>query len=218
MFRLTSLLAACAGIAAVFAAPAAELEKRTETITTSTTGTYDGYYFSNYIESGTGATLTLGSGTYSLKWTTASQDVVSGIGWATGSARTITYTGSLSATGDSLLALYGWTTGPLVEYYVIETYGTYNPGSGGTHKGTVTSDGGVYDIYEVVRSNAPSIQGTATFNQYLSIRQSKRTSGTITFANHIAAWKAVGMNLGTYNYQIMATEGYESSGSSSITL
>lgn len=107
--------------------------------------------------------------------------------------RTIGYTGSISASGDSLLALYGWTTSPLVEYYVIETYGTYNPGSAGTHKGTVVSDGATYDIYEVVRSNAPSIQGTATFNQYLSIRQSKRTSGTITFQNHITAWANVGL-------------------------
>ncbi|KUI65034.1 Endo-1,4-beta-xylanase B [Cytospora mali] len=225
MLSLRNFLVAIAGAAAVLAAPTdvakrgpTELAARSETITTSTTGTYGGYYFSCYIESDTGATMTIGTGTYSLTWSSSSTDVVAGIGWSTGSARTVSYTGSLSASGDSLIALYGWTTSPLVEYYVIETYGTYNPGSAGTHKGTVTSDGATYDIYEVVRSNAPSIQGTQTFNQYLSIRQSKRTSGTITFQNHITAWKNLGLSLGTYNYQIMATEGYESSGSSSITI
>lgn len=49
------------------------------------------------------------------------------------------------------------------------------------------------DLYEVVRSDAPSIEGTSTFNQYLSIRQSQRTSGTITFANHVQGWADVGM-------------------------
>jgi len=217
MVCLNSLLVASMSVAAAFAAPH-ELAPRDTIVTTSTTGTTGGYYYSNYIESGTGVTMDIGTGTYSLTWTTAAEDVVAGIGWSTGAVRTIAYTGSLSATGDSLLALYGWTTSPLVEYYVIETYGTYNPGSAGTLKGTVTSDGSVYDIYEVVRTDAPSIEGTATFNQYLSIRQTKRTSGTITLATHFDAWAALGMDLGTFNYQIMATEGYESSGTSSITI
>lgn len=86
MVCLNSLLVTSMGLVAALAAPT-ELVPRDTIVTTSKTGTAGGYWYSNYIESGTGVTMDIGTGTYKLTWTTAAQDVVSGIGWQTGAIR-----------------------------------------------------------------------------------------------------------------------------------
>ena len=80
--------------AGVFAAPkrlgGTELPQLAarQSLTQGATGTNNGFYYSFYIETQTGATYTNGAdGEYSLTWTTDAIDVGGGKGWETGSAR-----------------------------------------------------------------------------------------------------------------------------------
>ncbi|EMD00082.1 glycoside hydrolase family 11 protein [Baudoinia panamericana UAMH 10762] len=148
----------------------------------------------NYVQNYNGNlgqfTYNLAQGTYSMYWQNGvSNDFVVGLGWSTGAARSITYSATYNAASSgSFLSVYGWINSPQAEYYIVENYGNYNPCSGATSLGTVYSDGATYNVCTDTRTNQPSITGTSTFKQYWSVRQSKRSSGTVTTGNHFAYW------------------------------
>lgn len=197
-----------------------------QTVCSNQTGTNNGFFYSFFLSSGSACmtmTSNFGGGNYSMSWSLGSSgDMVGGKGWNPGSTtRVVGYNaGNFSPGSNGYLALYGWSTNPLVEYYVVDAHGPFTPPGGGAQSlGTVSSDGGTYNIYKVSKSG-PNIQGNGPFTQYWSVRTSNRGLGsnnTITFNNHVRAWASHGMNLGTMNYQIMATEGFGSNGSSNVT-
>ncbi|KAK5659910.1 hypothetical protein OQA88_13374 [Cercophora sp. LCS_1] len=219
MVALSTLFLAALSATGALAAPG-ELPglQRRQTLTSSATGTHNGYYFSFWTDGAGSVRYTNeAGGQYSCSWS-GNGNWVGGKGWNPGTARTINYTANYSPNGNSYLAVYGWTKNPLIEYYVIENFGTYNPSSGATRYGQVTTDGDTYDIYRSQRVNQPSIEGTKTFYQYWSVRRNKRSGGTVNMANHFNAWAAAGLPLGTHDYQIVATEGYFSSGSATVNV
>ncbi|PGG99933.1 hypothetical protein AJ79_08370 [Helicocarpus griseus UAMH5409] len=182
------------------------------------TGTHDGYFYSYWTDGGGNVQFTNGpGGQYSVEWQNTG-NFVGGKGWNPGASREITYSGTWNPQGNSYVAVYGWTQNPLIEYYVVDSFSTYDPSSGTEQLGSVEVDGDTYKIFRTQRVNQPSIEGTATFYQFWSVRSNHRVGGTVNVQAHFDAWASSGLQLGTHNYQIVATEGYQSSGSASITV
>jgi endo-1,4-beta-xylanase len=157
--------------------------------------------------SGSGGCLTTygSSAAFSANWNN-SGDFLARVGLSLGSNKTYDQFGTFgvdfaetksgSGGGYSSIGVYGWSVSPLVEWYVTED--SYNgQGTNGTKKGTFTIDGeGTYNVYQRMQNNQPSIQGTASFPQFISIRTSARTCGHISLTKHFEAWKGFGMTLG----------------------
>jgi endo-1,4-beta-xylanase len=134
-----------------------------------------------------------------------------------GSSHSIGYNiGSLSGSYNNF-SIYGWTTSPLIEYYVCEK-GSVS----GTFVNSISSDGHTYNFYKHQQINQPSIQGNATFWQYLDNwgGAALGANNSVTTANHINNWKSHGgQGFGTFNLQILEVEAFGTkSGSCNATV
>ncbi|KAJ4411747.1 hypothetical protein N0V85_003764 [Neurospora sp. IMI 360204] len=133
IYLLTGLLAVSVAIIGVASAPAAN------------------YFWSNWSDGKPKLTVKNGAeGKFDVTWSGDKGNFVIGKGWNPGSSKNVTYTSTFSPTagGNAYLAIYGWTTSPLVEYYIIEAHGDHHPSDNPEAKilGNVTSDGGTYQI------------------------------------------------------------------------
>lgn len=231
------LIAVLAGLAGAGCTPAAILAPSpapganaataaADEVCSNRTGQTGAYFYTFWKNGGEACMDLLGGGRYAARYRLGrGENLVAGLGWRTGSeSRSVGYRAAAFEAGtNSYLTLYGWSVDPLVEYYVIDDWGSAftPPGPGAAPLGTVESDGGTYRIYRTLRVRQPSIRGTATFAQYWSVRTERRPLGAdnrISFANHVAAWHRHGLRLGRMDYQVMATEGFGSNGASDISV
>ncbi len=191
-----------------------------EPLTSNGMGLHEGYNYELWMDVGGGeGSMTLNEGgAYSCQWTDA-QNVLFRTGKKFDSTQTHDELGEISLeygaeyfpNGNSYLCVYGWSVDPLVEFYVVESWGSWRP-PGAESKGTIEVDGGTYDVYETTRFNQPSIQGTQTFQQYWSVRTERKTEGTVSVSEHIKVWENMGMTLGNIYEVALCVEGYQSSG------
>nr|CAB93667.1 endoxylanase [Ruminococcus flavefaciens] len=129
--------------------------------------------------------------------------------------------------GNSYMCIYGWTRNPLMEYYIVEGWGDWEPpGNDGVDNfGTATIDGRTYKIRKSMRYNQPSIEGTKTFPQYWSVRTSSGSRNnttnymkdSVTVSAHFDAWSKAGLDMSGTLYEVsLNIEGYRSNGSANV--
>jgi len=100
----------------------------------------------------------------------------------------------------SYIGLYGWSTNPCVEWYIVEDSLATMPISpyNSSQKGTATIDGESYKFYSnnTNGTGGSRCSGVSSWLQFWSVRQKARQCGTITVTDHFDGWKAANMTMG----------------------
>ncbi|WP_051456488.1 glycoside hydrolase family 11 protein [Ruminococcus flavefaciens] len=200
-----------------------------------TRGNIGGYDYEMWNQNGQGqASMNPGAGSFTCSWSNI-ENFLARMGKNYDSQKknykafgniVLTYDVEYTPRGNSYMCVYGWTRNPLMEYYIVEGWGDWRPpGNDGEVKGTVSANGNTYDIRKTMRYNQPSLDGTATFPQYWSVRQTSGSAnnqtnymkGTIDVTKHFDAWSAAGLDMSGTLYEVsLNIEGYRSNGSANV--
>ena len=145
----------------------------TQIFTENITGSADGYDYELWKDEGdTEFRVEPGGGTFSCEWSNINNALFRR-GQKFDCTQTYQEMGNIMVDygvdyqpiGNSYMCVYGWTREPLIEFYIIESWGSWRPPGAPFPVGTVTVDGETYDIYKTTRYEQPSIDGTQTFDQ-----------------------------------------------------
>lgn len=100
--------------------------------------------------------------------------------------RPISYSAAFNVSGNAYLSIYGWSADLRNEYHIVESFGSYDPGStpGAQKLGSLSSDGGTYDLYRTQSVNQTSIQGTLA-QSLLSTTSTRGVSAPSTLIHSI---------------------------------
>jgi endo-1,4-beta-xylanase len=196
----------------------------------NTKGTVSGgYSYELWAEgSGTGCMTVHGvNAAYSATWNNV-EDFLARVGLQFDQTKTPAQIGTISSdfaetktasSGLVYVGIYGWTVNPLVEYYILDDWGSTKPadtasdGTPRTKAGTIEVDGETYDVYTHERVNKPAITGdNKTFQQYFSIRRTARTCGHISISEHFSKWGGLGLSLGKLVEATLLLEAQNGSG------
>ncbi|KAK7189957.1 hypothetical protein DPSP01_013418 [Paraphaeosphaeria sporulosa] len=154
----------------------------------------------------------LAAGRFTLDWILgAGGNFVAGKGYRGNQNLVVNYTANYNPQGNSYLALYGFTSNPRVEFYVVEAFASHNPSDNAAQSfyGYHTSDGAQYELWSKYNGN---------LRQYWSVRRTNRRGGTITFNNHYKAWVAAGLPMGSLGNTFIVVEGQQGRGNADITV
>jgi endo-1,4-beta-xylanase len=130
---------------------------------------------------------------------------IAGLGWSSGSSRTVSWSGSASGVNYGP-AIYGWGTNPLVEYYIGR--------GGGTSRGSYSTSKGSFTLY-TNSCNGPNITGSGPFTQY---NASGNGSSSQNMGEHYNGWRNIGRGTNEGGGQLTVMVESWSSGSGSYNI